>query len=67
MAARMFGELRSILFAIKEQQGEWQQVSAAITVLVSDGISLLKQYHDCVKKNDILYIPSVLDPRLKTN
>lgn len=29
MAARMFGELRSILFAIKEQQGEWQQVSAA--------------------------------------
>jgi hypothetical protein len=66
MAARMFGELRSILLAIKERRGEWQKVSPVITVPVSDGISLLEKYHDCVKDNDIYYIASVLDPRIKT-
>jgi hypothetical protein len=62
----MFGELRSILLAIKERRGEWQKVSPAKTVPVSDGISLLEKYHDCVKENDIYYIVSVLDPRIKT-
>lgn len=62
----MFGELRSILLAIKERRGEWQKVSPAITVPVSDGISLLEKYHDCVKDNDIYYIASVLDPQIKT-
>ncbi|KAI9041056.1 zinc finger protein [Aspergillus affinis] len=66
MAARMFEELHSILFAIKERRGEWQKVSPAITVLISDGISLLEQYHDCAKDIDIYYIASVLDPRIKT-
>ena len=53
MAARMFEELHSILFDIKERRGDWQKVSPAITVPVSDGISLLEQYHDCIKGNDI--------------
>jgi hypothetical protein len=66
MAARMFEELHSILLAIKERRGDWQKVSAAITVPVSDGISLLEQYYDCIKGNDIYYIASVLDPRIKT-
>jgi hypothetical protein len=66
MAARMFGELRSMLLAIMERRGEWQKVSPVITVPVSDGISLLEKYHDCVKDNDIYYIASVLDPRIKT-
>ncbi|KAJ5900313.1 uncharacterized protein N7473_004383 [Penicillium subrubescens] len=66
MAARMFEELRSILLAIKERRGEWQKTSAAITISVSDGISLLERYHDCVKDNDIYYIASILDPRIKT-
>jgi hypothetical protein len=62
----MFGELRSILLAIKERRGEWAKVSPAIAVPISDGISLLEKYHDCVKENDIYYIASVLDPRIKT-
>ncbi|CAG7933073.1 unnamed protein product [Penicillium olsonii] len=66
MAARMFGELRSILLASKVRRGEWQKVSPAVTVPISDGISLLEKYHDCVKYNDIYYIASVLDPRIKT-
>jgi len=66
MAARMFEELHSILLAMKERRGDWQKVSAAITVSVSDGISLLEQYYDCIKGNDIYYIASVLDPRIKT-
>jgi hypothetical protein len=66
MAARMFEELRSILLAIKERRGDWQNVSPALTVPISDGITLLEHYHDCVKDNDIYYIASVLDPRIKT-
>jgi hypothetical protein len=66
MAARMFGELRSVLLDIKERRGEWQKISPAITVHVSDGISLLEKYHDCVQDNDIYYIASVLGPRIKT-
>lgn len=66
MAARMFAELRSILLAIKERRGEWQKVLLAMTVPVSDRITLLDKYHDCVKDNDIYYIASVLDPRIKT-
>jgi hypothetical protein len=66
MTARMFGELRCILLPIKERRGEWQKVSPAITVPVSNGISLLEKYHDCVKDNDVYYIASVLDPRIKT-
>jgi hypothetical protein len=53
----MFGELRSILLAIKERRGEWQKVSPAITVPVSDGISLLEKYYDCILDNDIYYSP----------
>lgn len=66
MTARMFEELRSILLAIKERRGEWQNVSPALTVPISDGIILLEQYYDRVKDNDIYYIASVLDPRIKT-
>ncbi|KAJ5537463.1 hypothetical protein N7494_006942 [Penicillium frequentans] len=66
MAARMFEELRSILLAIKERRGAWQNVSPALTVPISDGITLLEHYHDCIKDNDIYYIASVLDPRIKT-
>ena len=66
IAARMFEELRSILLAIKERRGEQQKTSAAITISVSDGISLLERYHDCVKDNNIYYIASILDPRIKT-
>jgi len=62
----MFEELHSILLAMKERRGDWQKVSAPITVSVSDGISLLEQYYDCIKGNDIYYIASVLDPRIKT-
>ncbi|KAJ9480456.1 hypothetical protein VN97_g13118 [Penicillium thymicola] len=62
----LFGELRSILLAIKERRGEWQKVSPTITVPVSDGISLLEKYHDCVPDSGIYYIASVLDPQIKT-
>ncbi|CAI7663761.1 unnamed protein product, partial [Penicillium palitans] len=48
------------------KRGEWEKVSPAIAVPVSDGISLLEKYHDCVRENDIYYIASVLDPRTKT-
>ncbi|KAJ6168055.1 HAT dimerization [Penicillium chrysogenum] len=41
-------------------------IHMAAPVPVSDGISLLEKYHDCVKDNDIYYIASVLDPRIKT-
>ncbi|KAJ5267673.1 hypothetical protein N7478_010481 [Penicillium angulare] len=63
---RMFEELLSILLAIKERRGDWQNVSPALTVPMSDGITLLERYHGCVKDNDIYYIASVLDPRIKT-
>ncbi|KAJ5346901.1 uncharacterized protein N7506_000154 [Penicillium brevicompactum] len=59
-------KLCSILLAIKERRGEWQTVFPAITGPISDGISLLEKYHDCVKDNGIYYIASVLDPRIKT-
>ncbi|KAJ5460928.1 uncharacterized protein N7458_002480 [Penicillium daleae] len=62
----MFEELRSILIAMKERRGECQKVSLATTVRVSDRISLLEQYHNYVKDNDIYYIASLLDPRIKT-
>jgi hypothetical protein len=66
MAARIFEELRSILLAIKERRGDWQNVSPALTVPISDRITLLEHYYDCIKDNDIYYIASVLDPRIKT-
>lgn len=66
MAARMFEELHSILLAIKERRGDWQNVSSTLTAPIADGITLLEHYHDCVKDNDIYYIASVLDPRIKT-
>ncbi|CAP78987.1 Pc03g00250 [Penicillium rubens Wisconsin 54-1255] len=53
-------------FVMIERRGEWAKVSPAIAVPISDGISLLEKYHDCVKENDIYYIASVLDPRIKT-
>ena len=62
----MFEELRSILLDIKEWRGDWQKVSPALTAPIVDGITLLEHYHDCIKDNDIYYIASVLDPRIKT-
>ncbi|KAJ5569134.1 hypothetical protein N7450_011620 [Penicillium hetheringtonii] len=47
MAARMFEEFRSILLAIKGRRGNWQNVSPALTVPMSDGITLLEHYHKC--------------------
>ncbi|KAJ5976583.1 HAT dimerization [Penicillium waksmanii] len=66
MAARMFEELRSILLAITERRGDWQNLSSALTIPICDRLTLLEYYHDCVKGNDIYYIASVLDPRIKT-
>jgi hypothetical protein len=66
IAARLFEELSTTLRLIKERQGDWLKVSAAITVTVSDGISVLEEYYDYVKGNDIYYIAGVLDPRIKT-
>lgn len=63
--ARMFRELRSIPLAIKERRGEWQKVSPAMTVHVSDEISLLEMSHDCVKDNDIYHIASFRDLPIK--
>lgn len=62
----MFEQIRSILFAIKERRGEWQHVSPAITVPTSDGMSVIEQYYNYVKDNDIYYIASILGPRIKT-
>jgi len=62
----MFEELRSILLALKERRDDWQNVSLALTVPISDGITLLGHYHDRIKDNDIYYIASFLDPRIKT-
>jgi hypothetical protein len=65
MAARMFKELHYILLAIKER-GDWQSVSPALTVPISAGITILEHCHDRVRGNDIYYIATVLDPRIKT-
>ena len=46
IAAHLFEELSTTLRSIKERQGDWQKVSAAITVTVSDGISVLEEYYD---------------------
>jgi hypothetical protein len=62
MAACLFEELSIMLQSIKERQGDWQKVSAAITVTMSDRISVLEEYYDYIKGNDIYYIASVLDP-----
>jgi hypothetical protein len=66
IVARLFEELYTTLQSIKERQRDWQKVSAAITVTISDNISVLEEYYDYVKGNDIYYIASVLDPRIKT-
>jgi hypothetical protein len=66
MAARLYEELHSMLLAIRERRGDWKNLSAEATILVSDGISLLERYYDYVKCNDIYYIASILDPRIKT-
>ncbi|KAF3400189.1 hypothetical protein F1880_008398 [Penicillium rolfsii] len=66
MAARMLEELRSILLAIKERRDKRQNVSPALTIPISDGITLVEQYHDRVKDKDIYHIASILDPRIKT-
>lgn len=66
MAPRLYEELYSMLLAIRERRGDWKNLSAEATILVSDGISLLKRYYDYVKCNDIYYIARILDPRIKT-
>ncbi|EED20921.1 conserved hypothetical protein [Talaromyces stipitatus ATCC 10500] len=66
MAARLYEELHSMLLAIRERQGDWKNLSAEATILVSDRISLLERYYDYVKCNDIYYIASILDPQIKT-
>ncbi|KAJ5240577.1 uncharacterized protein N7469_002168 [Penicillium citrinum] len=62
MTTWMFEKLLSILLAIKERRGDWQNVSPALTVPMSDGITLLEHYHGCVKDNDIYYIAKAFQP-----
>jgi hypothetical protein len=67
LTTSLFHTLRSKLTDVQNRLSKWATVNDAIHTAVSGGIEKLNKYYKLMKKQDIYYVASVLDPRIKTS
>jgi hypothetical protein len=66
MSARMYLELQSLLTKALKQQAQFQNLDHNLVHAVKAGIDKFKDYIDIIKGNDIYFLATLLDPRVKT-
>jgi hypothetical protein len=66
MAARMYIELQAMLTKASKRQEPFQNLDHNLVHAVEAGITKFKDYIDFMKGNDIYFLATLLDPRVKT-
>jgi hypothetical protein len=66
MSARIYIQIQSILTAIKRRDPPFNTINENIVRAIESGITKFNDYYKLIKSNDIYFIATILDPRIKT-
>ena len=65
-SAMLYKRLEQTLYRITKKEGEYAQFDKNLIDAVKVGLDLFNEYHSFMKSNDIYYLATILDPRVKT-
>jgi hypothetical protein len=66
MLARIYIQLQAMLKSIKRRDPPFDTIDVNIIKAVDVGLEKFNEYYGLMKSNDIYFIATVLDPRIKT-
>jgi len=66
MSARIYIQIQSILTAIKKRDPLFDTIDENIVRVIESSIIKFDDYYKLMKSNDIYFIATILDPRIKT-
>ena len=66
MLARMYGEVGITLRSIIRREGDFSLIDDGLVIAVKKGKEKFDEYYKLLSENDLPYIATVLDPRIKT-
>ena len=66
MTARIYASLRTTLTSIKRKEGPFKNFNYNLVHAVNKGLEKFNKYFKLIKSNNIYFITTVLDPRVKT-
>jgi hypothetical protein len=66
MSARMYIELEGLLTKASKKRDEYHYLDRDLVHAVEAGLQLFKEYLGFMKDNDIYFLATILDPRIKT-
>jgi len=66
MSARIYIELQAMLIKASKKQAPFQNLDYNLVHAVEASIKKFKEYIDFIKSNDIYFLATLLDPRVKT-
>jgi hypothetical protein len=66
MSARMYIELEGLLTKASKKRDEYCYLDQDLVHAVEAGLQLFKEYLGFMKNNDIYFLATILDPRIKT-
>jgi hypothetical protein len=67
LTTSLFHTLKSKLIDVQNRLDKWMTVNDVIHSAVREDIEKLNKYYKLMKNQDIYYVASVLDPRIKTS
>jgi hypothetical protein len=65
-SAMLYKQLEQMLYRITKKEGEYTQFDKNLIDAVKVGLDLFNEYHSFMKSNNIYYLATILDPRIKT-
>lgn len=63
----LYLQLEKLLMSITRKQGEYATYDPALIKAAQAGLEKFNEYYTQMKENDMYWIASILDPRIKTN
>jgi len=66
ITARIYASLRITLTSIKRKEGPFKNFNHNLVYAVNKGLEKFNKYFKRIKSNNIYFIATVLDPRVKT-
>ena len=66
ITARIYASLRTTLTLIKRKEGLFKNFNYNLVHVVNKGLKKFNKYFKLIKSNNIYFITTVLDPRVKT-
>ena len=64
-AARMYVQLYNTLTEVTKKQGKFASYDSELILACESGLEKFNKYYDHMKENDIYYLATIFDPRIK--